>query len=97
MKVVVSDQVVAFIRRLAPEPRRALRQGLRGLASGKGDLRQLEAPLQGYHRLRIGAFRVIFAYGEKRAIECVFAKRRSLVYEIFAREVASRLIASHEQ
>lgn len=96
MTVLLSEQVVAFVRRLAPEPRRALRQALRGLASGKGDLRQLEAPLQGYHRLRVGAYRVIFAYGEKRAIECLFAERRSLVYEIFAREVAARLLAPHE-
>ena len=93
MTVVVSDQVAAFVRRLAPEPRRACRQALRGLSSGKGDVRQLEAPLDGSHRLRIGAYRVIFAYGAKRRIECVFAERRSLVYEVFAREVAARLVA----
>ena len=97
MTVVVSDQVLAFVRRLAPEPRRTLRQALRDLAAGKGDIRQLEAPLEGYSRLRVGAHRVIFAYGEKRVIECVFAERRSLVYEIFAREVASRFIARPER
>jgi mRNA interferase RelE/StbE len=91
--VVVSDQVAAFVRRLAPEPRRALRQALRDLAAGKGDIRQLEAPLDGYNRLRVGAYRVIFAYGDKRVVECVFAERRSLVYEIFAREVAARFTA----
>lgn len=50
----------------------------------------------GYSRLRIGAYRIIFAYGAKRVVECVFAERRSLVYEVFAREVASRFTAPPE-
>jgi mRNA interferase RelE/StbE len=90
MAVVVSDQVTASVRRLAPEPRRVMRQVLRALAAGKGDVRQLEAPLEGYYRLRVGSHRVIFSYGARRRIECVYAERRSLVYEVFARELASR-------
>jgi mRNA interferase RelE/StbE len=97
LTVVVSSQVAAFVRRLAPEPRRAVRQALRDLGVGKGDIRQLEAPLGGYHRLRVGGFRVVFAYGEKRTIECVFAERRSLVYEVFAREVAARFKSRSEK
>jgi len=48
---------LAFVRRLAPEPRRTIRRALRDLALGKGDIRQLEPPLEGYSRLRIGAYR----------------------------------------
>lgn len=97
MTVVVSDQVARFVRHLAPEPRRRVRQALRDLAAGKGDVRDLEPPLDGYRRLRVGAFRVIFAQGERRRIECVFAERRSIVYEVFARELASRFTAPPDE
>ena len=97
MKVVVSDQVVEFVRHLAPEPRRLVRRALRNLAAWKGDVRQLEAPLEGYSRLRVSAYRIIFSYGRRRTIECVFAERRSLVYEIFARALAEQFIAAAEK
>lgn len=95
--VVVSDQVAAYVHRLAPEPQRVVRQALRTLASGKGDVRQLEAPLDGYYRLRVGAHRIIFTYGARRRVECVFAERRSLVYEVFARELAARFTEPTER
>jgi mRNA-degrading endonuclease RelE of RelBE toxin-antitoxin system len=91
--VVLSDQVVRFIRHLAPEPRRQLRRALRDLAAGKGDIRDLEPPLDGYRRLRAGAYRIIFAPSERQRIECIFAERRSVIYEVFARELASRFTA----
>jgi mRNA interferase RelE/StbE len=97
LAVVVSDQVAAYVRRLAPDPRRVMRNALRDLASGKGDVRQLEAPLDGYYRLRVGPHRVILAHGPRRRIECVFAERRSLVYEVFARELAARFLAPTER
>jgi len=97
VRVIVSGQVVAFVRRLAPEPRRLVRRALRELAGGKGDIRQLEGPLEGYHRLRVGPYRIVFSYGERQRIECVFAERRSLVYEVFARVLAEQLTTSREK
>ena len=97
MRVIVSGQVVAFVRRLAPEPRRLVRRALRELAGGKGDIRQLEGPLEGYYRLRVGPYRIVFSYGERQRIECVFAERRSLVYEVFARVLAEQLTTSREK
>src|SRR6266849_9485376 len=97
MRVRVSPQVVDFVRGLAPEPRRRLRQGLRDVARGKGDIKPLEGPLQDYCRLRIGAYRVIFAYGKGRTIDCVFAERRSIVYEVFAEEMIERLIRTSQR
>jgi hypothetical protein len=41
-KVEISDQVVNFVRSLAPEPRRSLRLGLRDLEGERGDIKQLE-------------------------------------------------------
>jgi mRNA-degrading endonuclease RelE of RelBE toxin-antitoxin system len=86
-KVEISDQVLNFVRSLAPEPRRSLRLGLRGLEDGRGDIKQLEGDLAGWCRLRITSYRVIFRYEmeeSQRVARCVFAERRELVYELFA-------------
>ena len=82
--VRVAPQVVAFVQAQAPEARRRLRLALRALERGRGDLKPLEGRLAGYHRLRIGATRVIVRFGVLAgggpATFCVFAERRSLVY-----------------
>lgn len=92
MKVRVAAQVVDFVRSLAPEPRQRLRAALRDLEKGKGDIKPLEGPLQDYCRLRVGPYRVILSYAKPRMIECVFAERRGIVYEVFADTVIERLM-----
>jgi mRNA-degrading endonuclease RelE of RelBE toxin-antitoxin system len=84
MKVELSPQVVDFVRRLPPEPRRRLRLALRGLTNEKGDIKRLESPLEAYCRLRVDGYRVVIHYAIGGAIQCVFAERRSIVYEVFA-------------
>jgi mRNA-degrading endonuclease RelE of RelBE toxin-antitoxin system len=83
-EILLADQVVAFVRDLAPDPRRRLRLALRDLARDLGDILPLEGALSGYERLRVGAFRVIFRRAAKASgrprIYCVFVERRSLVY-----------------
>lgn len=84
--VKVEAQVEAFVKSLAPEPRRALRQAIKAMAQGKGDVKRLEGKLSGYHRLRVGGYRVLYAErfaGGQRVIECVFAKERAVVYDLF--------------
>jgi len=86
-KVEVSDQVLNFVRSLAPEPRRSLRLGLRVLEGEGGDIKELEGDLAGWCRLRVKSYRVVFRYeivGNQRIARCVFAERRELVYELFA-------------
>ena len=92
MKVRLAPQVADFIRRLAPEPRRRLRQALRDLEKGKGDIKALEGPLQDYCRLRVGQYRVVLSYGPSRTIDCVFAERRSIIYEVFGDAMIERLM-----
>jgi mRNA interferase RelE/StbE len=87
----VSAQVMRFATRLAPEPRRALKRALRELASERGDILPLEGGLTGYHRLRVGRHRVIFAYASDGALEAIFAGERSLVYEVFEAEFVRRI------
>ena len=52
-KVELSEQVLNFVRSLAPEPRRTLRLGQRGLEQERGDIKQLEGELAGWCRLRV--------------------------------------------
>lgn len=92
MKVRLAPQVVDFVHTLAPEPRQRLRRALRDLASGKGDIKGLDGPLQDYSRLRVGPYRVILSYGRSRTIDCVFAERRSIVYEVFSDAMIDRLM-----
>ena len=91
MRVRLSAQVVEFVRSQAPESRRRLRSALRALAREEGDLKPLEGPLQEYQRLRVGSYRVILRYASSKVIECVFAERRNVVYEIFAETLIDRL------
>lgn len=89
--VVVKDPVYEFARRLAPEPRRAVKQALIALRREKGDIRALEQALTGYYRLRIGKFRLIFRYADKRNTEAVFLEERSIVYEVFEAQLLEKL------
>jgi mRNA interferase RelE/StbE len=89
MKVEIEQQVLDFAGSLAPEPRRLVRNALRRLAEGKGDVRPLEGALEGFYRLRAGRYRIILAYQRTRrtqAIRCIYAGHRSLIYEVFAQE-----------
>jgi mRNA-degrading endonuclease RelE of RelBE toxin-antitoxin system len=95
-RVVVGERVKSFLESLAPEPRRKLWRGIKGLAQGKGDLKQLEGRLAPYWRLRVERMRVIYdqraVRGERRLI-CFFADHRATVYAVLEHLLASGLIA----
>ena len=95
--VEVSAQVLAFVQALAPEPRRRLRLAIRGLANDRGDLRDLDGPLQGCSRLRVGPYRVLLARGAspggRPTVFCVFAERRNVVYAVFSDMLRRRLLS----
>lgn len=86
MKVEISTQVRAFIAALAPEPRKKLRQAIQLLSQNKGNIKPLVDELDGFHRLRVGDFRVIYRQsfrGGSVVVSCVFAERREVVYQHF--------------
>ena len=89
--VHVREQVKIFLEQLAPEPRRRIKFALKALAKQQGDRLALRENLVGYHRLRVGGYRVIFRYVRGGFIECVYAEERSLVYKLFEREMLERL------
>jgi len=90
-RVQVREQVKGFIETLGPESRKKLRLALRGLETERGDCLPLKEKLSGYHRLRIGGYRVVYRYLPGKVIECVFAEERSLIYHIFEKDFLKRL------
>jgi len=94
MKVELEQQVVDFVRSLAPEPRQVIRRGLKNLENEAGDIRALEGELEGFYRLRVLRYRIIFFYhvrGKSRTIRCVYAAPRGIVYEVFAQKIRELL------
>jgi mRNA-degrading endonuclease RelE of RelBE toxin-antitoxin system len=88
MKIDVSQQVRDFIHACPPEPRRWLREALRKLADEKGDVKDLDGELEGYCRLRVRSYRIIFRYecgSRGPRIFCPFVEHRGVVYEAFLR------------
>jgi len=94
-RVIVGEQVKGFLESLPPEPRRKLWRAIKGLAHGKGDIRQLEGSLAPYWRLRVERMRVAYdqraAKGERRLV-CFFAEHRATVYSVMEQLLASGLI-----
>ena len=63
---------------------------LRGLMKGKGDIRGLQGPLEGFNRLRIGGLRVIYRQISGNEILLEFGCTRDAVYEIYEQILAKR-------
>ena len=58
------------------------------LAHNRGDIKRLEGKLEDYSRLRVAGHRVLFCERvdqEERIIDCVFAEKRAVVYELMIR------------
>ena len=82
MRINLSEQVATYLQSLAPSPRRKLRLAIRGLPEGKGDIRFLSGRLSEFQRLRVAHHRIIFKRSP-RQIDCLFAERRDVVYQVF--------------
>jgi mRNA-degrading endonuclease RelE of RelBE toxin-antitoxin system len=86
IKVRLQEEVLEYLRQLPPQPRHALKLGIKGLTQERGDIKSLTEELEGFHRLRVGSHRVIFEYEiiqGVRTITCVFAGSRRWIYEVF--------------
>jgi mRNA interferase RelE/StbE len=80
----VADQVQERLRVLHPAQRRAVKAALSALAAGKAsDVLALTDELEGFYRLRVGRFRVVYRYLPSEEISCEFMDARETVYEQF--------------
>jgi len=86
-RVKIREQVWKFHGRLGPQDRRAVKRALLQLAHERGDIRSLRDRLEGYYRLRVGTYRIVFRYLPARVIECVYINSRALVYDVFESEL----------
>src|SRR5436190_14426676 len=87
-RTVWAPQPEAFIKALAPEPRREIRRAIKQFAGGKTtglDLRALEGRLQGYMRLRVRIYRIIYQVAAEGGptIRLLAAGPRSTAYDAF--------------
>jgi mRNA interferase RelE/StbE len=80
----VADQIVDYGRRLHPAQRRKIKAALRRLEAGApADTLALEDDLEGFYRLRVGKFRIVYRYLKSGEISCEFIDVRATVYERF--------------
>ena len=86
-RVQVREPVLRYYQRLGQQDRRTVKKAILGLAQEKGDIRSLRDRLEGYYRLRVGSYRVIYRYLPGRVIECVYMNDRALVYDVFESEL----------
>jgi mRNA-degrading endonuclease RelE of RelBE toxin-antitoxin system len=86
-KVSVGQQALDFIGRQPPDAKRALRESLHEVESGKICPIPLEDELEGFYKVRVGAYRLILQSVPGQpgpGFLVVFAERRKFVYVLFA-------------
>ncbi len=83
MKISASEQVAEWLSRLAPEPKRRVRVALKGLETWRGDIAPLHGELEGFYRLLIGGYRIVFRVMRRKIIRLEYADTRDVVYEVF--------------
>jgi len=83
MKISASEQVAGWLRGLPPEPRRRIRAALKGLEDWKGDIKALQGELDGFYRLRVGGYRIVYRVAHGQMIQLEYADTCDVVYETF--------------
>lgn len=83
MKISASEQVADWLVALPPQTKQRIRLALRALAKGRGDIKGLQGPLEGFNRLRVGGLRIIYRQISGKEIHLEFASTRDAVYELY--------------
>ena len=83
MKILASDQVAKWLRKLPPEPKQRVRVALKRLERWQGDLKPLRGELEGFYRLRVGGYRIVCRMISRSVIQLEYADTRDVVYEAF--------------
>ena len=84
MRILASEQVQRWLIALPPDRKKRIRAELRRLAAGTADeVIALRGKLDGYLRLRIGDYRIIYHVETGPTIKLDYADIRETVYETF--------------
>jgi mRNA-degrading endonuclease RelE of RelBE toxin-antitoxin system len=84
MRILASEQVQRWLVSLPPERKKRVRAQLKLLAEGKAEgVKALRGELDGYLRLRIGDYRIIWHVAAGQTIKLDYADIRETAYETF--------------
>ncbi len=83
MRILASDQVTRWLRNLPPEPKQRVRAALKGLERWQGDFKALRGELEGFYRLRVGGYRIVYRMISRSLVQLEYADTRDVVYEAF--------------
>ena len=86
MRISASEPVQLWLQGLPPETRQRVRRELSALASGRGrrlDLKPLRGKLEGFYRLRIGDYRIVYHHEPGPTVRLDYADLRDVVYDVF--------------
>ena len=92
MRILASEQVQSWLTGLPPETKRRVRAALKELAAGSAacDRKTLREELEGFYRLRIGNYRIVYHVQSGQTLCLDYADLRDEVYEAFRRLRALR-------
>src|SRR2546425_7881172 len=92
MRISACKEVQLWLSGLAPQTKRRVRAALKGLAASDRDMdvKALRGELEGFYRLRVGNYRVVYHLETNRVICLDYADLREEVYEAFKRLRALR-------
>ena len=73
-----------WLRSLPPESKRRVRAELRQLAAGRAsDVKALRGEFEGFLRLRVGDYRIVYHHEAGAVIKLDYADTRDRVYDVF--------------
>lgn len=87
MRISASEQVQTWLSGLPPETKRKTRAALKDLAAGgrNQDIQALRRELEGFYRLRVGDYRIVYHCESGSHVLLDYADLREVVYETFKR------------
>ena len=87
MRISASERVQNWLSGLTPDVKRRVRAALRSLErSDKGrDIKALRSELDGFYRLRVGGYRIVYHIEAGQTVRLDYADLREEVYEAFMR------------
>ena len=93
MTISASEPVQLWLQGLPAGTRQRVRRELKALAGGRADkldLKPLRGELEGFYRLRIGDYRVVYHLEPGPMVRLDYADLRDVVYDVFRRLRALR-------
>ena len=87
LRISASEQVQRWLAGLPPQTKTRVRAALKSLASSgrELDIKALRGELEGFYRLRLGNYRLVYHLESTQTLCLDYADLREVVYEAFRR------------